>query len=222
MPRSVNPDSTASPRRPYRSVLRAEQAKLTRSRILDAAESLFLTHGYGATTITAIAKQAEVAVDTVYATFGSKKGVLKSLMDVRVVGDDDAVPLLQRHERKAAAAEPDPHRRVEMVAAGIAAIHERSRRIDDLMVSAAGSDPEIAALRTDVQQRQRLDGMRHAVSTIQGTTPLRPGLDTTRATDIVWAIAGPDIHRLLRDQRRWTADQYRDWLADTIKALLLP
>ena len=130
MARPVNPDLTASPRRPYRSVLRAEQAKLTRSRILDAAESLFLTHGYGATTIAAIAEEAGVAVDTVYGTFGSKKGVLKSLMDVRVVGDDEAVPLLQRDEPKAAAAEADQHRRVEMVAAGIAAIHERTRRID--------------------------------------------------------------------------------------------
>jgi TetR/AcrR family transcriptional regulator, regulator of autoinduction and epiphytic fitness len=222
MARPVEAGRRGAANRPYRSVLRSEQAQLTRSRILDSAESLFLTHGYGATTIAAIAKQAEVAVDTVYATFGSKKGVLKSLMDVRVVGDDQPVALLQRDEPAAAAAEPDPHRRLEAVTAGIAAIHERARRIDDLMLSAAGSDAEIAALRVDIQQRQRLEGMRHAVAAIKGTGGLRPDLDDLQAADILWAIAGPDVHRLLRDQRGWTADEYRVWLADTINALLLP
>lgn len=222
MARPVKARPRGAANRPYRSALRAEQAQLTRRHILDAAESLFLTHGYGATTIAAIAKQAEVAVDTVYATFGSKKGVLKSLMDVRVVGDHQPVPLLQRNEPAAAAAEPDQHRRLEMVTAAIAAIHERTRRIDDLMLSAAGSDAEIAALRADIQQRQRLEGMRHAVAAIKGTGDLRPDLDDLRAADMLWAIAGPDVHRLLRDQRGWTADEYRNWLADTTNALLLP
>jgi AcrR family transcriptional regulator len=222
MARPVKARAPGATNRPYRSVLRAEQAQLTRDRILDAAESLFLTYGYGATTISIIAKQAQVAVDTVYATFGSKKGALKSLMDVRVVGDDQPVPLLERDEPVAAVAEPDQHQRVHMVTAGIAAIHERARRIDDLMLSAAGSDPEIAALRADIQQRQRLEGMQHAVAAIKGTDGLRPDLDDFRAADILWALAGPDVHRLLRDQRGWTADEYRDWLADTTKALLLP
>jgi AcrR family transcriptional regulator len=222
MARPVNSRQRVTPNRPYRSVLRAEQAELTRNRILDAAESLFLTQGYGATTLAAIAKQAEVAVDTVYATFGSKKGVLKSLMDVRVVGDDQPIPFLDRDELIAAVAEPDQHRRVESVAAGIAAIHERARRIDDLMVSAAGSDPDIAALRADVQQRQRLEGMRHAVAVIKGNDGLRAGLDDVRATDMLWALAGPDVHRLLRGQRAWTSDDYLGWLVDTMNTLLLP
>ena len=222
MTKSVNVHSQGAANRPYRSVLRSEQAQLTRRRILDAAESLFLEHGYGATTIAAIAQQAEVAVDTVYANFGSKKGVLKSLMDVRVVGDDQPVPLLERDESAAAATEPDQRRRVEMVTAGIAAIHERTRRIDDLMLSAAGSDPEIAALRADIQQRQRLEGMRHAVTAMKGAGRLRADLDDLRAADMLWVLAGPDVHRLLRDQRGWTAEEYRDWLADTINSLLLP
>lgn len=163
-----------------------------------------------------------MAVDTVYATFGSKKGVLKSLMDVRVVGDDQPVALLERDQPAAAVAEPDRHRRVQMVTAGIAAVHERARRIDDLMLSAAGSDPEIAALRADIQQRQRLEGMRQAVAAIKGTGGFRSDLDNLRAADILWALAGPDVHRLLRDQRGWTADEYRDWLAETTSALLLP
>ncbi len=220
MSEHVNPDQGGVTRRPYRSTLRADQARLTRDRILAAAEELFLAGGYGTTTIAQVARRAGVAGDTVYATFGSKRGILKELMDARVAGDTAQVPLLERPDITAAAAQPDPGRRVRLAAEGIAAIHERARRIDDLMLSAAGSDPEIAALRSDIQQRQRLAGMRYALTAIKGTDSLRAGLRDDEATDILWALTGPDIHRLLRDQRHWTADRYRQWLADAIQRLL--
>ena len=57
-------------RRPYRSRLRTEQAAQTRLRILEASGSLFAERGYAATTIDAVAAQAGVAADTVYAIFG--------------------------------------------------------------------------------------------------------------------------------------------------------
>jgi AcrR family transcriptional regulator len=221
MAEAVNP-SGANRKRPYRSSLRREQAELTRRRVLDAAEDLFLANGFGATTVAALAERAEVAADTVYTTFGSKRGVLQALMDVRVVGDDEPIPLLDRAGPAAAAAEPDQNRRVEKVASDIAAIHERTRRIDDLMLSAAGNDPDIAALRADIQQRQRLTGIRAAVAVIKGPDRLRPGLSERRAVDVLWAIAGPDLHRLLRDQRHWEPEQYRNWLTDSIRRLLLP
>jgi AcrR family transcriptional regulator len=210
----------AASKRPYRSALRAEQARLTRERILDAAEELFLADGYGATTITRVARRAGVAADTVYATFGSKRGILQGLMDARVTGDTEPAPLLDRPGVKATAAEPDRGRRIRLAADDIAAIHERARRIDDLMLSAAGSDPEIAALRSDIQQRQRLEGMRYALSAIKGADPLRSPLDDDEAADILWTLTSPDIHRLLTDQRHWTASRYRHWLADAIQRLL--
>jgi AcrR family transcriptional regulator len=211
---------SSAPRRPYKSTLRAEQARLTRDRILEAAEELFLADGYGATTITGVARRAGVAADTVYATFGSKHGILTALMDARVAGDTEPVPLLDRPDIKAAAAQADRGRRIGLVADGIAAIHERARRIDDLMLSAAGSDPQIAAARSDIQQRQRLEGMRYALRAIKGADPLRASLDDDSAADILWTLTGPDVHRLLTDQRHWTADRYRRWLADAIERLL--
>ena len=198
MTEKVNPRGATKEKRPYRSPLRAQQAELTRRRILDAAEILFLTGGFGATTIAAIARQAQVAADTVYATFGSKRGVLKALMEVRIVGEDEPVQVLDRQGPAQVAAEPDQRRRVEMVASDIAAIHERARQIDDLMLSAAGNDPDIATLRVDVQQRQRLAGMRTALSVIKGSDGLRSDVDERQAVDVLWAIAGPDLHRLLR------------------------
>jgi AcrR family transcriptional regulator len=220
MPERVNPDPGTAPKRPYQSALRAEQAQLTRDRILQAAEDLFLADGYGTTTIARIARLAGVAADTVYATFGSKRGILKALMDARVAGDTEPTPLLDRPDVQEAAAQAGRSERAQAVAGGIAEIHERARRIDDLMLSAAGSDPEIAALRSDIQQRQRLEGMRYALAALKGTGPLRDQLGDDQATDILWALTGPDIHRLLRDQRHWAPDQYRHWLGDAIERLL--
>lgn len=61
-------------RRRYTSSRRREQAEETRRRILDAAQDLFLTHGYTAATIESIANDAQVAAQTVYAGFGNKRG----------------------------------------------------------------------------------------------------------------------------------------------------
>jgi hypothetical protein len=141
-------------------------------------------------------------------------------MDARVTGDTGPAPLLARPDITATAAEADRGQRIQLVADHIAAIHERARRIDDLMLSAAGSDPEIAALRADIQQRQRLEGMRYALAAITGTDPLRAPLDHSQAADVLWTLTSPDVHRLLTDQRHWPSDHYCQWLADAIHRLL--
>ncbi|HEX2823602.1 MAG TPA: hypothetical protein VHO07_26080 [Streptosporangiaceae bacterium] len=61
---------------------------------------------------------------------------------------------------------------------------------------------------------------RYALTAIRGTDPIRAQLRDDEATDILWALTGPDIHRPLRDQRHWTADRYRRWLGDAIQRLL--
>ena len=51
-----------------------------------------MERGYTGTTIEQIAQEAGVAVETLYATFGSKRAVLSRLVGVSVVGDDEPVP----------------------------------------------------------------------------------------------------------------------------------
>ena len=71
-------------RRRYDSPVRHEQAARTRARIVGAAGELFLAQGYARTTVRQIAEAADVAPDTVYATFGSKPRVLTALIDDRL------------------------------------------------------------------------------------------------------------------------------------------
>ena len=82
-------------RRPYRSRLRADQAALTRLRILEASGDLFAERGYVATTVDAVAAHAGVATDTVYAIFGTKKALLSALIDLRVTGSSEGSDVLE-------------------------------------------------------------------------------------------------------------------------------
>lgn len=66
--------------RSYNSIVRQKQAEETKNRIADAAEALIKTQGYENTTIGAIAKDAGVATQTVYAVFNSKQGILMHLL----------------------------------------------------------------------------------------------------------------------------------------------
>ncbi|HEY8809443.1 MAG TPA: TetR/AcrR family transcriptional regulator [Solirubrobacterales bacterium] len=61
---------------------RTERRKArTAGAILEAAERLFLSRGYTATTMEELSETADVAVGSIYAHFGDKEGVYSALVD---------------------------------------------------------------------------------------------------------------------------------------------
>ena len=199
---------------------RAQKALATRRRILEAAETLFTRDGYATTTITAIADHADVAVQTVYAVFGTKRAVLSKLLASRAVGDDDATPLKDRDDWRAMESETDPRRQLELLAAIATRIGERMGALYDVLAGAAGSDPEIADMYRR-QQRSRYNDQRRLARSLVRKDALRPGLSQAHATDIMWAIANPTMHHRLVAERRWTGDEYERWLAHALTCSLL-
>lgn len=208
-------------RRPYESTLRQEQARQTRSRILDAAEKLFTDRGYVATTMEAIASAAGVATDTVYASFRTKPGVLHALIDVRVVGDEAPIALLDREKPQQIRREPSQKRQIAAFAGDITLILERARPVDDIMRGAAAVDPDIAALRARTQ-KTRYDNIRQFITWLAANGRFRDDLSAEDAAAIVWTVASPEVHGLLRLGRGWTSERYRTWLATTLSRSLLP
>jgi TetR/AcrR family transcriptional regulator, regulator of autoinduction and epiphytic fitness len=208
-----------STKRKYDSTRRKSQARQTRLQILEAARSVFDERGYTGATIEAIAAQAGVAVETVYAVFGSKAGILKSLIDITVVGDDQPVPLLQREEILAVEQIQEPHAQLQKFAADIYAIMARMSPLFALLRIAAKTDPEIASL-----QRQLLDGrmqgMSYLVRQLERIQPLREGLSTEQAAETLWVASSAEVFQLLTADRGWTREQYCTWLADSLAKLL--
>src|SRR5215471_8979928 len=90
-------------KRPYHSPLRQEQAQATRARVMDAALELFSVQGYGVTSIATIAREAGVVPETIYAAFGSKRGIVDGLLERAT--PDDAAEAIRR--RWAEAGEPE-------------------------------------------------------------------------------------------------------------------
>jgi AcrR family transcriptional regulator len=199
---------------------RERKAAATRRRVLDAAESLFVRDGYAATTIAAIAEQADVAVQTVYAVFGNKRTILTELLAARVVGDNDDRPLADRAEWQEMEHEPDPRRQLTLLAAIATRIGSRMGALYEVLAAAAGSDPEIAGLYRRQQDDRYLDQQRLA-RILARKHALRAGLSETRSTDIMWAIANPAMHRAMVGERKWGAQEYERWLAHILTCALL-
>ena len=208
-------------KRPYTSPLRAEQAAATRLRILESARELFEEQGYPATTLGQVAEAAGVAADTVLHIFGSKRGLLSSVLDVTIGGDDQPIQVLDREGPQALRRETDQRRQIAMFAAGMTDQLDRVRPMDDILRSAAASDGDARALREDLQLRQRHQAMRQIASWIHANGEFKNDMTVEQAADIIWTLTSPEVHRLLRHDRQWTPEQYRAWLHETLETGLL-
>jgi len=208
------------PRRPYESPRRREQALGTRRAVLDAARDLFVDRGYVATTIDAIAARARVSPETVYATFTNKRSLLSRLIDVSLAGDDAPVPILERPWVRDLRDEPDPRRRVRILARNGRRMLERSLPIYEVLRGAASADPEIASL-WERAKAQRLAGQRELLRIVAERAPLREGLTASAATDILYAVGSPETYRLLVVDRGWSAARFERWYAEALARLLL-
>ncbi len=208
------------PRRRYISAIRQEQAGETRTRILEASRRLFLERGYVATSIEAIAREAGVAGQTVYAAYGNKRTVMARLMDVSI-GDAQPVGILERREPQRMRREPDQRTQLRMMAHGIREIMERAGPIFDVMRSAGTAEPEVAALYGRIQDERRRN-MARVVGWVAENGPLRDGLSMDDAADIVWTLTSAEVHRLLTADRGWPEERYERWLGDTLIASMLP
>jgi AcrR family transcriptional regulator len=206
--------------RRYESPRRREQAAATRRAILDAAQRLFERDGYAATTMAAIAREAGVALKTVYVAFETKSGVLQALWHLRLRGDEEDIPVGERAWYRNVLAEPDPERRLRLAARASRAVKERAGTTLRVIRTAALVDPEIAALW------QRIESDFHAnqqgiVKALHADRALRRGLGVARATDILWTLNHPDVWHLLVGERGWTPAAWERWFLEAARGQLL-
>jgi len=197
------------------------RTRLARAAVVDAARTLFVERGFGATTIEAISDLADVPPATVYRLFSSKRGILKSVLDMSIAGDADAVPLAERPHVRALLADPDPRSQVAGLVAVTSDVNSRTAAIYGVLAGAASSDPDVAALLDD-QNRQRATGQGRVVRALARGGALRPGVRERDAVDITYALLSPEMYRLLVGDRGWPPGRYERWLTDTLVERILP
>lgn len=203
--------------------VRRDQARtrLARAAVVEAAERLFLERGYGATTVESISEVADVPLATVYRLFSSKHGILKALLDVSIVGDDEDVPMAERRPVGTLLATPDPEEQLAGFVALVVQVNGRVGPLHRILVSAAGTDVDAAALLDSVTA-QRQQGQRLIARSLARAGALRPGVRERDAADIIHALLSPELYRLLVVDRGWKTERYEKWLAKTLIHQLLP
>jgi len=168
--------------------------------------------------MTAIAEGAGVSVKTVEAAFGTKANLLKELIDVRIVGDDEPVAVADRPEVAAMEALTEADELLEMYAPWVTEITRRTAVVTRVLADAARSTPELAELQATTV-RNRMFGARGFVGALARIAPLR--VDDDSAVKTVWALTDPHIYAELTEQQGFTEEQFVAWFADALRRLLL-
>jgi AcrR family transcriptional regulator len=201
--------------------VRAEKAQANRHRMRTAAQTLFSSRGYSATSMQAIADEAGMAVQTLYFTFGTKRALLSELLDVAVAGDDQPVPTLERPRVLAAINAPDPVAQLHEQARFAREIYERVAPVLQVVAHAAPGDPEIHELWM-TNNAQRAVVMERFIAALAGKTTLRDGLDVAMATDVALGLQSPELYQFFTTRRGWSPSRWEQWTADALVTQLLP
>lgn len=199
---------------------REQRARATRRAVREAARRLFVGEGYGATTIQAIADEAGVAVQTVYAAFGNKRSILAELLDVSIAGDDEQVVVNAREWMRPVWEAPSAAERLRAYAAAVSRIMDGAGDVFAVVTAAAATDPDMVELAATTEERRRA-GAAAVIESVRSVGELRSGLDPERAVDVLWLLNSPAVFRHLVRQAGWSRDEYESWLAGTMVRELL-
>jgi AcrR family transcriptional regulator len=217
--RRVNPPSSNSPGRPYRSAKRAQGALETRQAIREAATTLFLQDGYTRTSMKAIASRAGVSEKTMYLAYATKANLLSHVIQVAVRGDEDPAPLSRRPEWQAVFDGP-PDEALARFATLNAAVMARTAAIITMGEAAAAGDTELAAYRDQAHEAARAD-VRALVTALRRAGVLADDTDERVAADTIYVLAADEsIYLRLTHECGWTDTQYAEFIASILQATL--
>lgn len=187
--------------------------------IVEAAAQLFLERGYHASSISQIAAQAGVAVQTIYNSIGSKRDVLSRVLDFAAGGERAPSPVAQ-FMREQAEHEFDAIRIIEQLVEFWQGALPRTAPVLRIIRDAAGIDPEAATLDRE-RAAQRLRNYATAARLLDQRGALRDGLTIDQAAAAIFAIGHPETYRTLVIDGTWDDGQWGAWARATLEAALI-
>jgi AcrR family transcriptional regulator len=193
---------------------RDRMAQQTRGEILSAARRLFAERGYAATSINDIAEEADVAVQTIYARLGSKRGMLIALIDL--IDQEAGVEQLVEHVQSASTPP-------KALSAGIRLTRVFQERCGDIigaLFSAAGAEPELADAVAEGQKRHR-EGARITIERILQLDGLRDHEHPERAQALLALSTSHEAWRELTHGYKLGWDEAEALVTDALARALL-
>jgi hypothetical protein len=131
------------------------------------------------------------------------------------------VPVADRAEFRAAFDERDGRRALTLVVDYGTALLERAGPLIVTSIESAGADPDMRRIANQGAHATAVN-LGAFARALADHGALRPGLDARQAADVLLVLSSPHVHHLLRHDRGWSVERYRDWLLDTLTSTLLP
>lgn len=210
--------------RQYISPLRADQARVTRSAIIDAATALFSERGYAAVSVDAIAAAAGVSRATVFASVGGKPAILREAFRAafaRAAGDEDsAMPFVDRPRSRAVRAVRSARGHLAAYAALVTDVFAHVSGVYEAIREGSRSDADVGSLWNEINDERRR-GAATIVADVRSRAALRSGTTMESAADVVWVLNDPGVFHMLVHKRGWSTEQYTAWLSRALEKELL-
>ena len=199
---------------------KAEQASATRLRIVEAATKAFLRDGFVTSTMAAIAKEAGVAVQTLYLSFGSKTAILQAAFDMALKGSDDPNGILEADWFQRVLTEPDGPAALRLFCVESHHVIARGAPLFNAM-RAAAADPEVAEMLAH-NKDLRANAYRLIANALAGRDGFSPDLSAADALVIIYTVVSEDSFLLMVTERGWTQALWLAWTTETSLAQLFP
>lgn len=161
-----------------------------------------------------IAASAGVAVQTIYASCGSKRDLVMALVDAI----DEEADVASLNEQAARSEQPR-----EILALGVRVtrqLHERCGDIIAALLSAAAVEPDAAVAAAEGKRRHR-DGCCRVAEKLAALGALRKEAGADQAAALIAALTWQTIYLDLIAEHGWTLDQCEHWITMTLERTLL-
>lgn len=210
---------------------RAARTLATRRRMVSAAYRCFRADGYLGTTMTAVADEAGVAVQTLYYTFGTKAALLGEAIGAAIIGFDrwerppaepiEITELLALNPWWAQAQEAATSRdTLDVFVRHGTSILERVGPLIIAMHGAAGDADAEAVVR--VAEERRIATYRQAARLVaRKPGGLRRGLSTAAAADLLVVLFSAEVHHALSSGRGWSPRRCRTYFRQLLSSQLI-
>lgn len=199
---------------------KAEQAAATRFKIATAAVDLFVRDGFVSTTMAMIAKEAGVAVQTLYLSFGNKTAILQAAFDQVLRGEAEESDLLEQDWFAEVVSDPDGRVALRLFCERSAQVMTRAAPVFDVMRSAS-ADPEVGEMLAH-NKKLRYDGFRRVVEAIASRDGFDPDLSLDDAHAILYAVLSEDGHLLMVAEHGWTPERWIAWVTEVCLGQFFP
>jgi AcrR family transcriptional regulator len=166
--------------RTYVQKARAEAAERTRAQILESARASLLANERLEFSVGDVATAAGVARSTIYATFGSRAGLLAALSDdvLHGAGLDEVIDAFKL---------PDPRQALELSLAASCRMFAAEQGLFRRLHLLGEVDPEAAA-PLKRSESDRAYGMASLADRLQASGQLREGVEPAHAADTLWLL----------------------------------